>query len=682
MNSPDFDAIWLEERIASFPEGVFLDFKIEPPILDEKGDEKFTFAKHLIAFGNIARSTGKECFIVFGVDDKTRHRKDLREFYNQADAKEWDESTRIQKKQMDGVEERIRKIAEDWIKPEIPKFSLKYGVSLDGTFLSYLVIYPTNVSEPFCLKKSHKSRSAGTVFVRKCSSSVPIVPSEVENLLPISESEYLSRSEWQRFFVYHRTGEFESAKNLSPIFLHKTKDGMDALQSVIDALKDGKRTILIKGAAGEGKTTLLRRVAYQLSKSIDLVDEVPRNDLGEGEEKIDEDTFMVENFKNEMSTFPTSLVPVYMSLKTTFTRKEELDDLLLKQINQRIVEKDFHHLDRLFARKDVSWVILLDGIDELRGREAGAALHGWLQRLPANIKVVLTSRPYASPDITSVVYELAPLQPKDIPYLIKGKVQASLISADDNSIDDVMSMVNSTLDFIQSRSEILEFICRHRAIDGLLKYVNGLQSSQVALVDSTKTLVKTQPITPPENNKGAIPIIGKSDQFQSDDYFDVIFPEKDEYPAGKTSHRLVEILSVVYSHLQLEEVERQREFTRESQKEADMAAFQLARTAWHSNWNENYLNAEKCASYINEQSLDWNQFAGFINYKKMPIYTYCCVLFQQFLTAKYGYESKREEMDSSMQNYRGFVGNSVSIIKELYDEFCEWRGQASLSFGH
>src|SRR5215510_10334319 len=120
IKSPNFDARWLETRITAFPEGVFLDFKHEPPIISDDGDEKFNFAKHLIAFGNVARSTGRECHIIFGVDDKSRSIRNLHDFYHAADKKKWHDNTSIQTKQADGVEARLRQIAENWIRPEAP----------------------------------------------------------------------------------------------------------------------------------------------------------------------------------------------------------------------------------------------------------------------------------------------------------------------------------------------------------------------------------------------------------------------------------------------------------------------------------------------------------------------------------------------------------------------------------
>lgn len=687
MNSPEFDPRWLEERIASFPEGVFLDFKIEPPILEEKSDEHFTFAKHLIAFGNIARSTGRECHIVFGVDDETRKTKDLRNFYHPADIKKWNSEIPIHKKQTDGVLEKIRMISEKWIAPEVPKFSLQYG-ELNGVFLSYLTIYPTKTSVSFCTKKQHKNRSAGTVFVRVCSSSVPIEFSEVGNLLPFSEIEYLSRTEWQRFFQVHMAGEFLSAYDLLPAFKHKTNQGADALETIIQAINNDTQSILISGIAGAGKSTLLRRIAYRLSYSVNLADEVSRAELGEGEGKINEETFVVTNFSEQMSNLPRSRVPIYISLRTTFRDIKELDRLFLAEIN-KIVGKDFAvstTFDSFRNNKNISWVLLLDGVDEIRNLDAAGPILGeWLQLLVnnKNVQVVLTARPYAAnAGSVSKVFDLAPLQPDEILFLIKGKIELALLPQNDRTRDELTPFIEDVMRFLEAHPDILSFVNRHRAVDGLLEFL-GFAAESISTRDTPRIFVdphkdiQQQESMQVETSKNSLPVVGREDDFASDDYIEIDLPYenivdlKNEQPV-----RMAELVNVVYKHLQTAEVIRQKEWGKEAENEADSAAYAIAKSAWNGNWQLNELNLEKTPT--DESLLDWNLFAGFVTRLKKPRFQYCCDLFQQYLIAEYGCENKSDEMEAILKIHGGVMNDRIQKITQLYNEFCELRGQEPL----
>ena len=683
MNSPDFDSKWLEERIASFPEGVFLDFKIEPPVSEEKSDDHFTFAKHLIAFGNIARSTGRECHIVFGVDDETRRVKDLRDFYHPGDLKKWSSEVSIHKKQADGVLEKIRTISEKWIAPESPRFSLQYGETRSSAFISYLTIYPTKTSVPFCLKKQHKNRSAGTVFVRVCSSSVPIEFSEAENLSPFSEIEYLTRSEWQRFFQFHMAGEFLTAYDLLPAFKHKTTEGGDALEIIMQALNKDAQSILIKGMAGAGKSTLLKRVAYRLSYSINLADEISRIELGEGDDKPNEETFVVTNFRDQMSNSPKSRIPIYISLRTTFRDIKEIDNLFLTEI-QKIVGKDFATsttFDGFRNNKNISWVLLLDGVDEIRNTDvAGPVLGEWLQLLTRNknIQVVITSRPYAAnPVNVSNVVDLAPLKSDEILFLIKGKTESIMLSQNDSMVEKLTPFIDDVLRFLETHHEFLEFVNRHRAIDGLLEFL-GFTAESISVSDTPRIFIDAheainEKTMSPEKSDGDLPVVGSEDDLLSEEFFEVnTFNKNIDELEEKQPVRVVELLDVVYKHLQAAEIIRQKEWGKVSEDEADRASYAIAKAAWNGNWQVNEFNTEKTPT--DEVFVDWNLFAGFITRIKRPRFQYCCDLFQQFLIAEYGYENKGDEMESAIKNHGGVASERVKKIVRIYDEFCEWRG--------
>ncbi len=128
-----------------------------------------------------------------------------------------------------------------------------------------------------------------------------------------------------------------------------------------------------------------------------------------------------------------------------------------------------------------------------------------------------------------------------------------------------------------------------------------------------------------------------------------------------------------------EEIVRQSPFGVDAQQEADISAYELSEAAWHASWSIQELNAKKAARYIRQSSLEWNQFAGFIHYKKAPRYHYCCSLFHQFVIAQFGYENKEPgNMKARINKIGGINQEAVQKVISLYNEFCAWNGKELL----
>jgi hypothetical protein len=315
---------------------------------------------------------------------------------------------------------------------------------------------------------------------------------------------------------------------------------------------------------------------------------------------------------------------------------------------------------------------------------AGPILGLWLRLLPQNVQVVLTSRPHASPDLASEVLEIAPLHAEDILYLVNGKVEASLMSKSEKEIGEIKNTTKMTFEFLQSHPEFLEFLDRHRAIDGFLEYL-GIPIEPISSNDIPYTLVEQKEIEVLSgDNIGHLPVIGSEDQLiNEEDFPESKLDDLDEYESS-TPHRLVQMLQVVYDHLKTAEVVRQREWGNESKTESEDAAYELARAAWYGNWQKNELNMENTEKTMMDKStlkmfLEWNQFAGFISRAKLPRFKYCCNLFQQYLIAEYGYENRFEERSAVVIEHGGATNNYVSRITSLFNELCEWRGGEPIS---
>lgn len=153
---------WFKRVVERWAEGPRLDFKEMVYRLDSE-DAKAKFTRHLIAFANVARRTGKSCFIVFGIEDANRTQSHWHDVRNQCATglpPHWwnDPSTSIHTKQIDGVLEPIRRVAEIWIEPAVPDLHLRYG-EVESIFVSCLEIRPTRTSTPFRSKRGYKRLS-------------------------------------------------------------------------------------------------------------------------------------------------------------------------------------------------------------------------------------------------------------------------------------------------------------------------------------------------------------------------------------------------------------------------------------------------------------------------------------------------------------------------------------------
>lgn len=632
------DPIWLKNLVERWAEGPRLDFKQEVYRLPRDDDKaKFEFARDIVAFGNVARRINKPCYIVFGVNDKERDKLfDVRAQCAVAPSPGWwgDPKISLHTKQMDGVLEQFRKVADAWIEPQIPDFHLRYG-EVDGVFVSQLEIRPTRTSIPFRLKRAYGNYPVGTVFVRKGSSSVALAPSQVPYLFQFSEVEYLDEHEWSRLVMAHAGGEFDNAQFLQPPFQPKAQGRTgDALESIIRYLDDGQRLVLVTAHAGEGKSVLLKRLAYALAQRHNPEQVTSRQFFGESEIKPSEDQWVI-NIGNDLEVAPSQPIPLFMDLRRFFTTQSELERALLAQLRKLSGKDSLQSLEQVFRIPGAHWVLILDGVDELRNRNVAAqVLKAWLDSLWANVQVVIASRPYAVEGFEGLEVRLAPLTPEETLYLLKGKILRDLP-------EKGMQMARQVEFWLARHPDLLPLVARQRAIDGLIKVVTVRSTEEfISEIDQSRIDIPIpRNMEPPADGEGDIPVV-KPEALQSEGDLDSDAGSEDE-PVEDVwlPLRLSLVLQAITEHMQQEEMKRQQDWGDDRQQALDMAKHDLEQVAWHTDWARDDFDPTICQDkhWLGQETLRWNQDIGFVVREQFRRYRFFATLFRRFVAARRAY---------------------------------------------
>jgi hypothetical protein len=645
LNSRNFSEKWFLDKVHNWQEVTRLDFKRElSRLTDDK--EKFEFAKDLIAFGNVARRTGEPCWIFFGVAEKEG--RAIYDVSNQYPGKKkpeyWDNpQVSIHDKLNNGVTEVIRQIMRDWIEPDIPDFYLEYG-EVNQKFVSYLEIRPTPSSQPYALRhrfvKGNTCYEKGSVFIRKNSSTVLLALSEVPYLLQESQAAYLDRMDWRQIVTNYKSGNFEECYSLAPNFQPKVKDQPgDALNAVIQGIDAGKRIILIRGEAGEGKTVLLHRVAYLLAGRHDSEFPTQQLSYGYNPEKAGESE-TVNHIQEEIEVVPLNKkVPIFMTLRTAFDSKEDFEQLLVQEITKIISKRQIDKLNRLFKIPGSQWVILLDGVDEIRNREdAGAKLGEWIRLLPSNVQVVITSRPYAvDKTLADLVIDLMPLSDEDVLFLLRGNV----FKADPENAEDKFDQIN---EFIRLHPDFPSLLTRQRALVGFINYcVDNYLPPQIGIDQDQVVVLEKESAKLRSEGDGVVPLI-TTEILDSNSTLDGKATDNDVESVVPPSLILALAIRSVIKHMIDEEIKRQAEFGSDCKLIGERAGFELDKTAWHIDWRKDEFNADYCCDrrWLKEESRNWNEYLGFIHRTQYPTYRFFNPLYRRFAAAEYAFKNDDE----------------------------------------
>ncbi len=664
---PDFKAELFAHWVTRWAEGPRLDFKSEVLKVDDE-ERQFKFARHLIAFANVARRTGKSCWMVFGVgkDETTGERivLDVKSQYpGRKQPKDWSKpAASIAELQADGVEKIYTDLAKDWIDP-LPDFGLCYG-EYEGKFVSYLHIEPRDGGKPYCLKRNYippkKDETAhykGDVFIRLGSSSIKVPPEQVRFLVPATEVAYLKRQDWQEIV---EQAKFDSEKFCDLLMASPLYDtsGSPIFATVTERLQKGERLIALIGNAGQGKTTVINALAWELAQQVNF------DGLREYFGATDTSTDSLSVAK-DLEIVPATRVPVKMELRKAFEDTATFEKELLKAVLGSIPnDKRLEHYWRIPGSR---WVLLLDGLDEITDwRRFADYLKTWIGQLPDNVQVVISSRPYAIGKMPEEL-RLAPLDPKQVFALL----QQRLVDESPETADENYSAIQS---YLQNEPGVFELLLTPRAVDGFLKFWLNLEpvrtkADKIAPIvvnhEDATNKTQNQPVKP----KAIMPGIDL-DELVSDSGLSMFkgLRTSDDFNEPEQSETPIPVavaLSSVTDYMYDEEQKRQEgRWGRGVIDVLDDAQETLQKTAWRKDWTIETFEKR----LMKKELLELNEYIGFvIRVAAKHQYRYCSLFFQSFCAARYAAELLQDKEDKILKQLteRKTIPATAQVLKLL-----------------
>lgn len=675
LDSPGFSKKLLS-RLLQLPEGPCLDFKAEVIRLDSD-KKKHNFVRHLVAFANIARRTGKPCYIVFGIPDIHPIPPDIDDTRNQYASKDkpkfWDiPNLSIHKKQTDGVFQVYQDLAKEYIGPQCPDFEIHYGVYKEK-FISYLEVKCSNTTAPFKLKQPIENYPSGSVFVRYGSSSLQLASSEVNNLLSISEVVYLRPLEWMELINYHRSKDFKEVQELPKIELLTPES--DSVKTLIEkSLQKEEKSILVVGAAGSGKSIMLRQLSYLISNYHNLELISSRPEFGS-----DQDTLVEEPiFIKDLEAIPSEKVPFFVELRdlATFNSLEEIDAYFVKRFNETL-RTNIKTISSFINISGTKWVFLIDGLDEVRNRErVGSIFREWIRMLPENVQVVLTSRPYCvGENLCKTTIEISSLSNDQIIELIKLR---TILIANSNELD--ILIYSSVNDLLSSKPNIFEFLRRPRALEGLITYFSSRKSFLASIdQDKVNSNIRRSKIV---SDKGYVLVNSDLPKVTAND---LLFDEEVNMPvytlpedSDTLTFSLGTVIQFVVSHLCEIEVKRQAEFGIDAKLVSEKSVHKIEEISWLTNWDAMKFKHKEDRDNEDEY-LSWNEFIGFVKRERYPFFLFSDIYSRCFFAADYGFSVIEEDSVVKKEFFTNRRRTNYPIILEIYNDLRKSNGKQPFS---
>lgn len=670
INHPAFDSNKFATWFAAWSEGPRLDFKAEVLKVDNKA-KQFKFFRHLIAFANVARCTGKRCWIAFGVgkDENTEARAILdvkRQYPGKKQPRGWDNPhVSVHDLQADGVEKVYTDLAGEWVDP-LPNFSLRYG-EYNGKFVSYLEIAPEDKGEPYCLKRNYAREKCykGDVFIRLGSSTIKVPPEEVEFLLPASKVAYLGRQDWQKIVDRAKSESEKFAQQLTTFPLFDEATGKPVFDSILEALEAGEQVIALVGGAGEGKTTVMNALSWELARRVNT--EGIRDYFGQYN-GIPEDgtTYYVAE---DLEVVPAAFVPVKVELHKAFESMQIFEKEILKSILGSVPDdKTLEHYWRIPGSR---WVLLLDGMDEIVNFDEFAEhLKTWLGQLRPNVQVVLSSRPYALNETTYNHIKIAKLSNEQIQELIRQR----LFAQESENFPDEWKEIT---EFLQNEPDLFDVLHKPRAIDGFLEAWQGRSTALQIESDKTpvrQTMALAETRSPSSEKPAEIAEIAiPTDELTSGGETGFM-QEPDEQLPDLPREEVIETdsplptavyLQRVTAYLYEEEQKRhKRGTTDEIQDEMEDAQKTLQEVAWLKDWQTLIFDKDRMRRELRK----WNEYIGLIQrINQSREYRYLSFFFQSFCAAWFAFEflTGEEEKILTQINHRKEIPTTAQVLTFL-----------------
>lgn len=442
----EFEEIPLRDRKADFPN------LLKRGGGQERQEKTAEFIRDVISLANAARLWGAPAYLLFGIDDSGtvvgihEHLK----VYCTSDKLEAHQVQEEARKQ-------VQSLIHEYIKPKIAKSDLRFGQKHDH-LVAYLVLPPLPTPEPFQVarpfgKGIKKPLKEAECWIRIGESKSKISPQEISPTedpyrYAYAQVPYLLPSQWERYFKTVLNDRAIQGAGAISNYLEPTTKDCNSLVSVAKTLLDSdeQRLLLIRGAAGSGKTTFLQRLVYKYAS--------------DGQVRIEGIR------KREEFLPPSEWIPVFVQLRhreENVKSVEKFTEHLLAVIgNQgKFWEERPDYPEKLLERHNMSWLLCLDGFDELEEsaqRKFVAMIGEFMQRYP-RIKILLTSRPETIQSdweglVGAATETIRPLTDREVQEFLStytGRQQSVPTASENAALEDAR---RDALDFVGSHPDV------------------------------------------------------------------------------------------------------------------------------------------------------------------------------------------------------------------------------------
>lgn len=298
------------------------------------------------------------------------------------------------------VKSRLEQCIGKYIRPSV-RWELKHGTLTkrdnpdeeEVVHIAYIQIAPASPKQPYAVAKQIKAGDkilrTGQSWIRRGESKREIVLQELfeSQWVDIIECPFVLPRQWKQYFEkLLEQQDIRRTKRIDPyIDLHTDEDDI-LLDNVVEQfLSDEEvRLLVLQGGAGCGKSTFLWRLAADHAEI--------------GAAQMD-DIIRQEEFNS-----PPGHIPLVLSLHGSGAQvdsEQKITDRLLDKANAlgTFWNERPQRPWGLFERADLSWLICLDGLDEIWDDDGqrqflNDALKPFMDRFPRT-KLILTSRPFA-----------------------------------------------------------------------------------------------------------------------------------------------------------------------------------------------------------------------------------------------------------------------------------------------
>jgi hypothetical protein len=429
-----------------FEEGLLRDRKRELPNLFDPGS-RVEFIKDVIAFANTARRFGKAAYLLYGIDDAMEIlglEESIGPYEAQARSGSYDiemsEDRYAEHLWKETVQKMMLQAIEEYIDPELGSACQLCRGYVRERLCAHLRVPPLRCSRHFVVRRQMKGKGKVTVleeglsWIRRGESKSKLERSLVSEggddpyLYSAHDVPSPLTSDWKRYFEklegeYHRYDAFEFPGYQQLL----DTEGFSLANTVGEFLsaEEDQQLLVIRGAAGSGKTMFLKRLVSSLAQS----------GSSEMYAAREAEVFLPEGFT----------VPVYISLRHWHGGRA-LSEEVIDEVNKLMDLWDVRpkRPSMLLDDRAIRWLVIFDGLDEIWDRDQRRAFNWGLAAFRTEhrrVKILLTMRP----DVSFSPPEHQPETRVEVSPLSMEQIEDFLaVSAhSEDQIDDVTRFIQS-----------------------------------------------------------------------------------------------------------------------------------------------------------------------------------------------------------------------------------------------